>query len=235
MLIVPTSPATVSVAGSASKMTVHRITGGEVRIGDGGGKLSVKVGSDASFDLTAPAVKSVAVGGNLSDSTLTLTSPTAGKSVDLATLSVAGAITNTKVDSEGSIGTVSASTMVNSSVFAGVGTLASGKVLPTTDAEFSSADSIGAVKLKKVAGTPSFIDSDIAAHSIGSLSLGVVQLSNGGQPFGVAAGKIGSASAVDDSTGATVSVHGATTQAEVDDALSKEHADLHDFELKIVS
>jgi hypothetical protein len=224
----------ITASGSITRITVNRITGGEVSVGDASTKLNLKVNSDASFDLSAPAVNSISVGGNLTDSTLTFTAPTTRGVVDLRNLSVGGAITSTKVDSEGSIGTISARKMVGSSVFAGV-SIAPGKALPTSDAEFSSADSIGSVKLKKVAGTPSFINSDIAAHSLGTLNLGVVQLSNGGHPFGVASGKIGSASVVDDSTGTEVKLHDAQTQAEVDDAVSKDHVDLHDFQLNVVA
>jgi hypothetical protein len=225
----------ITASGSITRITVNRITGGAVSVGDASTKLNLKVNSDASFDLTAPAVNSISVGGNLTDSTLAFTAHTTGNAVDLRTLSVGGAIINTKVDSEGSVGTVTAAKMIGTSILAGVSKLAPGKALPTSDAEFTSADSIGSVKLKKVAGTPSFINSDVAAHSVGTLNLGVVQLSNGGQPFGVASGRIGSASVVDDSTGTDVKLHDARTQAEVDDAVSKDHVDLHDFQLDVVA
>jgi hypothetical protein len=48
------------------------------------------------------------------------------------------------------------------------------------------------VTVKGVGGAPSFVNSNIAARTVGKLSLGAIQAGNGGVPFGVAGDTIAS-------------------------------------------
>ena len=104
-----------------------------------------------------------------------------------------GAITGTTVRATGDIGAVMAASIVNSTIFAGV--TSDPLVLPTSAAAFTAPSTIRNVTIRNRTTEPTFVGSTIAASAIGRAVLGVVNVSNAGTPFGLAAQSIGSLSA----------------------------------------
>ena len=86
---------------------------------------------------------------------------------------------------------MSATTLTSDTIFAGVAATAT--ALPAASTDFTNAAIISSVKVKT--GTA---DTRIAATNLGKITLGTVQINNGGTPFGLAADKI---AAVSGSTG----------------------------------
>lgn len=224
----------VVVTGSVGQINVQGITGGPITL-PVGATTTIQVATSASFDLTAGAVKSIKVGGNLANSTITLARATQGSMTDLSSLSVKGAITGLMLNSHGSLGTISATSMTGSTVFSGVATLATGQLLPNSNGDFDNVNKINSLKLKRTNGTISFANSYVAAHNLGSINLGGVLLSNGGTPFGLAANKYNSLSFVAGASGKTITVNNVTSQSKVTNAFSKAGVDPQDFQAKVVT
>lgn len=170
-----------------------------------GGTASLKVGSTASswnatFDslpaltvvgqlsgsMTVPSLKSVKAGSVF---IATLNFSTAGKT-DLPLLK-AGTVDVLTIDSAGSIGTISAKAIANSTIFAGGVSVPSGDVLPASPSDFASNAVIGAIVLHPSGKLTGLAGSLIAAERLGSLSLGTIQTNNMGFKFGVAGSSIG--------------------------------------------
>lgn len=170
-----------------------------------GGVSSLRVGSVASdFDgtfptpihslsvkgnfagkLTAPSIGTMSVRGSMSGAAIILTAP----GLELASLSARKGISDTLIDAAGGIGTISAPSLLNSIVYAGVAFPTGGASLPSTVADFDSSTftapgAIAAIHLS--GGGATFINSDIAASSLGTLTLGATATINNGTPFGIA-------------------------------------------------
>jgi hypothetical protein len=96
------------------------------------------------------------------------------------------------VRSTADIGTVSAASMNDTEIYAGV----AGGDLPVSAASFVNAATIRNVTIRNRAATPAFIDSNIAASTLGRMNLGAVQVNNGGESFGLAAQAVQSLSAL---------------------------------------
>jgi hypothetical protein len=107
---------------------------------------------------------------------------------DLGALSVRGGLNNSTIRVDGNIGTVTAGTMFDSDIFAGV--LSSVTTLPTATSAFADASST--IKSVAVASHAlgAYAGSIIAAPVVGNVQLGSVNPSNGGNPFGVAGSSI---------------------------------------------
>lgn len=153
---------------------------------------------DLSGTLTANSIN-VLNAATITNANITLNrAPSAAgprRSMGLGRLMSRGAIANSVIRAAADIGTVTAAVINGSSIYAGVaGTGRS--VLPSSAAEFSSASIIRGVIVRSPAGTPGFINSDIAASALGRISLGAVQVDNGGVPFGLAANSIASLRAI---------------------------------------
>ena len=107
----------------------------------------------------------------------------------------AGSIDNVSLLADQSIGNITANTITDSTLFAGVEDGLDG--LPTTAAQFTSHTSrIGTVKVKAKAAN-AFSSTRIAGWTVGSVKLGSVQLADNGTPFGVTGNAIASVSAPD--------------------------------------
>jgi hypothetical protein len=121
----------------------------------------------------APTIGSLTVAGNFQENVL---ANTIGK------LAVGGNIQNSSIRAAVSIGPVTANSLINSQIFAGVASSATS--LPTSDAAFTPGSSIKSVNLR---GTNAvFSNSSIAAAIVGPLNLGTVQPATNVPFFGVA-------------------------------------------------
>jgi cyclophilin family peptidyl-prolyl cis-trans isomerase len=155
---------------------------------------SFAVAGDLAGDITANSVNSLTA-GSITGSNIRLNLAPATKAVGLGRLTSRGAITNSLVRSTASIGTVTAGAINGSSIYAGV-TATEGGFLPTAVGDFASASSIRGVTVRNGGTAAGFVNSDIAAATLGRMSLGVVQVDNAGVPFGLAADTVLSLSAI---------------------------------------
>lgn len=156
---------------------------------------NLHVTHDATMNLTAEMIGSMTIGGALADSTVSLTQPLSSVAFDLNSLYVGGAINDSTLESEGSIRAFSAQSMTDSGLYVGLVNPA----LPATTSDFANTAEIRALVLRRSASA-SFADSNIAAYDVGTITLGTVQTSNGGTPFGVAGHSIQSITLVDQTT-----------------------------------
>jgi hypothetical protein len=121
------------------------------------------------------------------------------KTPALGKLTVKGRIVSSRILSEGNIGTVTAGAIIDSSCFAGVTAItdvnAADGVLDLPSAEESNFDETATIKNITIKGIkteayPYYINSNIAAANILSVSLAYPEYGNGGVVFGITAGYI---------------------------------------------
>ncbi|HWB52622.1 MAG TPA: hypothetical protein VG722_00450, partial [Tepidisphaeraceae bacterium] len=164
--------------------------------------LKAKIGriTDTSFDLGIPIQFMKADSFNNQDAQANQISTPSIGSLKIATnfdeniqtnvlgrLTVGDTIKNSNIQAVVSVGRVTARSIVNSQIFAGLP--ADTMALPTSGSDFASGSFIKSVSLR---GPDSiFSGSSIAAASIGSLQLGNVQPGNNGSAFGVATMDLG--------------------------------------------
>ena len=152
---------------------------------------SISLAGVASGTISASSLGTFQISGAVTNETINLN----GAGNDLRQLTVKGAFSSSTINATGSLGTISALALVNSHIYAGVGTLSNAGVLPSAAGDFSASDSIASVQLKGSVNGFSFSNSDIAAATLGSLTLGTLQTSNAGTPAGVAGKTLRSLSA----------------------------------------
>ena len=147
---------------------------------------------DASGAITAKSIKTLTVGGNLANATVTLTQPvvpTNTKLQALTALTVTGILDNSSILSAGHLGALTFGALRNSRILAGVNASSTG--LPDSLIDFTAAAKIASVTVKGIAGMPNaMINSNIAAQFLGAISLRDVLGANGTTDFGLAADKI---------------------------------------------
>jgi hypothetical protein len=153
----------------------------------------------AAGSVATPAVRQIVCKGDFAADV------TAGT---IGTLKVGGALAGADVRASGSIGKVTAASIRDSRIFAGVSDAVA--ALPASLSDFSNAAALIAGVSVKARGA-GFSNTLIAAPTLGRLSLGSVQASNGGTPFGVAADRVSSIS------GITVGGIGTIRRARLDD------------------
>ncbi len=169
-----------NIAGSAGKLAVGSTAEGFVA-DFLGGIASLTVAGNLTGDIAAPTIRTLAVKGDLTGANLTLTGPGAA----LGRAAVSGSITNSRIQATNGIGAVTAGAINGSTIYAGLTT--DGGVLPTSQGDLNPGPSdIKSVTVRGAGGAPSFVNSNMAARTIGKLNLGVIQPGNGGVPFGVA-------------------------------------------------
>ncbi|HWE95349.1 MAG TPA: hypothetical protein VG269_15385, partial [Tepidisphaeraceae bacterium] len=151
------------------------------------------VSSKTSFSgtLTAPSIGTFKARGDFNRAHIILTAPYAAGKLDLGSLIAGGTFTNSQVFSTGSIGSVSAADMLGGVLYAGIGTLPVGMLLPQTISDFVAPASIEAVTLHPKGKTVGFVNSVITALAVGKLQLASTSVGDGGIPFGVVAHSIG--------------------------------------------
>jgi cyclophilin family peptidyl-prolyl cis-trans isomerase len=171
---------------SLTRFSAAAVTGGTWSIAGTVSSLTITK-QDLMASISAVSIPTLRVKGNMTTATLNLT----GGGVNLNTLAVGGAITGSTVNSVGSLGAISAASMINSNIYAGMGNMSSDQVLPTSAANFIASASIKSVRLKLVPGTNSFSDSAIAASNLVNLSLGTLLTNGGFTVSGIASQNIG--------------------------------------------
>lgn len=104
----------------------------------------------------------------------------------LGSLSVTHAISASSIRTTGNIRTVTAGTLSDSTVFAGVGS--SVTTLPSAAADLAADATIGSLTIRGEKTSPfSVQNSDVAAAHLGKITFNTVNPANGGAPFGLAA------------------------------------------------
>src|SRR5207248_8376693 len=98
----------------------------------------IKVLHDASLSLTAGAIRSLVIGGNLSNSTLRFLTGAAPRVMALGTLAVTGAISGSVLHSDGNVSSIKAGGLHGSRLYAGVGGLAGQQQLPDAAGQFTA-------------------------------------------------------------------------------------------------
>lgn len=175
-----------SVGGGAGKLSLGSTTEGFVA-DFLGGVAALTVAGNLTGDIAASTIKALTVKGDLTSANLTLTGPGAA----LGRANISGSINTSRIQATNGIGTVTAAAINSSTIYAGLTT--DGGVLPSSPADLNPGPSeIKSVTVKGAGGAPSFVNSSIAARTLGKLSLGAVQAGNGSVPFGVAADTIAS-------------------------------------------
>jgi hypothetical protein len=244
---------TMTVAGTAGKVSLLSANGGSIALGGSGTPLSLLLGQTnaetiisaqpidvlrvdlgAAVNLTAPSIGRFTIGKSLHDSQVSLTSPFAAGVFDLIALAAAGGISNTVIRSAGNVGTITSSSIVSSAIYAGVGPLPPGQSLPAAASDFVAAASIQSVRLTRPAPGPAFANSVIAAQTLGSISLGTIQTNNSGVPFGLAAHQIASLSGVDLTAHKPFRLTSLTDAATLATALAARGLNFQDFQILIL-
>jgi len=131
----------------------------------------LRVNHDASGDITAGSIKTLRIGRDWHDAHLNLTQAVQTKAKALAKLSVAGWMDNVQLRSNGHIGSVSATGMRDSQIYAGVLDTVTG--VPQTAADFGAKASIQRVSIRN-AKSQAAINSHLAAWSVGRINLSQV-------------------------------------------------------------
>ena len=221
---------TWTVGGSTGAVEAAAVSGWDTTFI--GPVKSIAVSSDAtSVSLTAESINSLSIHGNLANSTLQLTTPLTANGFDLQTLSVGGGILNTNIQSQGSVGTIAAARMLQSSIFAGIVRPTAGQ-LPQMTTDFASTAQIKSLSLRK--SNPSFQASDVAAYLIGNANLGDVAVANNGVPFGLAAHQLHSLTLMGAASGKTVHVNNPASSAVVNGLLASKGIAQADFVVRII-
>ena len=171
-----------------------------------GGIGGVKVAGDLTGTWSARSIRSIAVGGSLTDADITLTQTPHRSYKALGSLSVSGWIDSSSIVSAGNIGKVIAGGMRETSIFAGVAEYEdivgvgdepdSVYDLPVSEDDFYLLGPAGAsidkftITGKVKSGGFSLINSNIAAAQMVKVYACWAKEDNDGVPFGFAAGSI---------------------------------------------
>lgn len=185
--------------------------------------------------LTVPSLKFIRVLGSVQGASLNFTAPFAAGAKDLGSLQVRHGILGSAIQSAGNIGPISAMELEGSLVTAGLGTLGSGEALPTVATDFASPAKIDSISLHPHGrGVVGFVASDVAAATVGPLSLGTTEVNNGGTTFGVAAHSIANLTAHDLTHKQFLAFSKVTTAAQVAQQVAARHLTLDDFTIRII-
>lgn len=197
---------TWDVDGRASRVAAGSVAPGWA--GVFGDVSSFAVTNDFAGTLTADSINALSA-GSITNADITLNRPSTPRATALNRLAVRGAIAGTDVRATADIGSVSAASITGSTIYAGL--TAPGGALPSVPPAGDT--TIKNVTITSRGSTPAFVDSNIAARTLGRISLGVVQVSNAGEPFGLAALSLRALSAVG-AAGAPIREANLTDQAD---------------------
>ena len=151
---------------------------------------SIKIAGTLSGDWTCDSIKSISA-AQIVETNLSLSRIPDSKNLALGKLTTTGWIDSSQILSQGNIGTVTAGAMINSSCFAGVAEGITG--LPTAEAtSFPETATIKSIAIKgiRTESSPYYINSNIAAANILSVSVVYPKTDNSGVPFGLSANYI---------------------------------------------
>jgi len=180
------SGGTWTVLGGAGSITARSFASGW--IGQFGATLSkIKTSGDFAGNVTAVALKSLEVGGNIAGGILTLTRSVAdaGKAID--SIKVKGGISNFDLRANGNVGKIETRTATGSRFYAGVAT--TGSNVPDGAGDYFAPARIDTFTIKSSAAN-AFADSSIGAAVLGKLDLRRVAFDNANEVFGVGADSI---------------------------------------------
>jgi hypothetical protein len=135
--------------------------------------------------VNAASIGTMRVNGQLDGGYVITTNGVIPRAYSLAHLVVTGQTTNSSITAAGNIASISTGSISGSSIDAGIN---NGTTLPTTAADFASNASITSIAVTGRGAT--FSDSDIAAATLGSLSLGEIITASSETRFGIAADTI---------------------------------------------
>ena len=156
-----------------------------------------KVTGDFAGDVTANTINSFSA-ASITGGEIRSTQPFAANATGLNRINVRGAINDGNIRADSNIGTVSAGSITDSRIYAGVTNQGGqgGRALPVDTTRFATPSTIRSVSVRGRGPTPTFADTNIAAATLGRMSLGAVNVLNGGDPFGLAALEVRSVSAL---------------------------------------
>lgn len=184
--------------------------------------------------LTVPSIASLFVHGNLQNASLTLTAPFDARKQDLGSLMVTGLIIDSSIVSAGNIGPIATLSLVQSKIFAGVAALPSGQLLPASASDFASAATIASLTTRSSAKEPGFVESFVAAQTLGPLDLNQIESSDGGVPLGFAAHFIRSLTGADLLGTQTFALHNLDSPATLLAQVTAQKLNLHDMTINLV-
>jgi hypothetical protein len=191
---------------------------------------------NVSGNLTTGSIDSFSAGGSMLNFNLTLNAPFQLPQLnDLKVFRLGGSMVDSTLNSTGSLGVLSAQSMFNSKILAGVNVPALNGTLPTSPTDFTVPARIGGLFLDTRA-VPAFSNSLIVASNISRLVLGRIDTDNGGTPFGVGAAQgvgvlVGFAYSSTQNQYYTLT--NLTSQTLVDDQISKKKLSFGDFKIAI--
>ncbi len=169
-------------------------------------KLSIA--GDLTGNVSARTIKSAMVKGDMRGSHLDLTMAPDARLLALGKLFVKGILDKVRITSAGNIGRIMVGGSFDTTIFAGAFTQAHVESngifgLPKATSLDLAAGRTATIKSfmikpRRGSTTPTYVNTNISAATIGSLSLGMIQNDNGGVPFGITADYIGKLSGTDD-------------------------------------
>jgi hypothetical protein len=191
----------------------------------------INTAANFSGSLTVPSLSRMNIHGGMIDAVLRLTAPNV---TDLRALSVHGAIEASAIVSAGNLGPIAAEAIQQSLIYAGVGQLQSGESLPSSAAELATTANIRAVSLHPRGKILAFFASDIAAATIGNLSLGSTRFSNNSVTYGVAATSIGHIVTRDLGSKRTLNLSNITDPTALANEIAARGLNLQDFVIQVL-
>jgi cyclophilin family peptidyl-prolyl cis-trans isomerase len=163
---------------------------------------SLSFTGDLANDITATTIARLSVKGQTNGAVIETDGTYDKRYVQISGLSFAGAVSNSVIYSNGSIGSISAPSLTGSRIYAGVAlTVAQNGTLAASATDIANDAAIHLISLGK--GAAAFSNSLISADVLDSLRLGKITSANGGTAQGVSAHQIVSISGKLD-TGGTI-------------------------------
>ena len=195
-----TTGATISTTSAKAATSIGRITfGGAVASSTVttffGGISTITAASLNSTQFTVGSIGTMRVAGTTTGSTIKTYNAFVAGQTNIGRLILDGAVTTSVINTAGSIGSITAATLTNTHVFAGVNaSLTDAPALPSSTDSFVADATIGSVTLGKAAAA--FSNSLIIADVLGKVHLGKITSSNDSVAFGLGAHKIAAVSGV---------------------------------------
>jgi hypothetical protein len=154
---------------------------------------ALSVRGNASGTVTAQRLNSLTVSGNMANMALTLyqaTTTVLSGFKSIGAIAVVGDIINCEIITTGSIGNITARSLSDSLITAGLNVGAPTQPTSASESFISSAVTIGAITLRGGKNIIAFESTTIIAYKITSLSASTIGIDNGDTPFGVFARSI---------------------------------------------
>lgn len=144
----------------------------------GGALAALSASRLTNATVIARSMGTMKIGGDVTNSTITLDAPAADASLAMKSVSISGGFTNSRITAAGAIGAVKVKSMTGSEIYSGVA---------DTAARFPAAADVTGGAVGNIA-VKTFSDSVIAAGTLGRVSLAKVITANSGTSFGVTTG-----------------------------------------------